>query len=60
MNNIQYTKSVLQRKLNEGTLAQEDIEKAHECAVSIGTAESRVLYAQIKRALETDAGLNNR
>lgn len=52
MKNVQLIKSQLKRKLDEGTLTQDDVATARECAVSIGTIESQVLYAQIKRALE--------
>ncbi|MFJ7668406.1 hypothetical protein ACIQXI_15000 [Lysinibacillus sp. NPDC097195] len=42
----------LRQKLQEGTIEQQDVQIAFQTAKAIGSMESRVLYANIKREAE--------
>jgi len=52
--NFRIVESGLKQKLQEGTIEQQDVAIAMQVARALGSIESKVLYANVKRASQQE------
>lgn len=52
--NFRIVESGLKQKLQEGTIEQQDVAIAMQVARALGSIESKVLYANVKRAAQQE------
>lgn len=55
MRNFAHEHAVLKRKINEGSIIEADLQIATDVARALGSTESRVIFAKVKKILNDKA-----